>query len=253
MRRREPSKTEVLPYPGPEGAVLTVSDLTAGYGTTTVLRNVSMSVPAGRVVALLGPNGAGKTTALRAISGVIRPERGHVLLDGVDVTALPAHQRTRMGLCLVPEGRGIFRSLSVEDNLRLHAPPGRRNVAEAIERAVTVFPALRSRMRTPAGHLSGGQQQMLTLARAYTTSPRVILLDEVSMGLAPRIVDEIFEALWSLANEGVTMLIVEQYVNRALEMASHVVLLHKGAVGYSGPASGLKEEDVLAGYLGGQR
>jgi branched-chain amino acid transport system ATP-binding protein len=224
--------------------------VTAGYGTTTVLRDVSFAVSPGEVVALLGPNGAGKTTTLRVCSGLIRPDRGNVRLRGRDVTSEPVFARTEMGLCLIPEGRGIFRSLTVEQNLRLQAPPGRRAAAQAVERAVEFFPQLAARLRTAAGHLSGGQQQMLSLARAYVTSPKVILLDEVSMGLAPRIVDEMFVALNALAHTGVAMLLVEQYVNRAMEMADRVVLLHKGSVTFDGPTTELNESDVVAGYLG---
>jgi branched-chain amino acid transport system ATP-binding protein len=230
--------------------VLELSGVTAGYGTTTVLRDVSFAVSPGEVVALLGPNGAGKTTTLRVCSGLIRPDRGSVRLMGRDVTATPAFARTEMGLCLIPEGRVIFRSLTVEQNLRLQAVPGRRMSAQAVERAVEFFPQLAGRLRTAAGHLSGGQQQMLSLARAYVTSPKVILLDEVSMGLAPRIVDEMFVALDALARTGVAMLLVEQYVNRAMEMADRVVLLHKGSVTFDGPTTDLKEADVVAGYLG---
>jgi branched-chain amino acid transport system ATP-binding protein len=231
--------------------VLELSGVTAGYGTTTVLRDVSFAVSPGEVVALLGPNGAGKTTTLRVCSGLIRPDQGAVRLAGRDVTTEPAFARTHTGLCLIPEGRGIFRSLTVEQNLRLQAPPGRRMAANAVARALEFFPQLAGRLKTAAGHLSGGQQQMLALARAYVTSPKVILLDEVSMGLAPRIVDEMFEALDALARTGVAMLLVEQYVNRAMEMSNRVVLLHKGCVTFDGPTTDLKEADVIAGYLGG--
>jgi branched-chain amino acid transport system ATP-binding protein len=233
-----------------DSAVLDVSHVTAGYGTTTVLRDVSLTVSPGEVVALLGPNGAGKTTTLRACSGLIRPDKGRIRLDGRDVTATPVYARSDMGLCLIPERRGIFRTLTVEQNLRLLAPPGRRVAGQAIERAIEVFPALAGRLTTAAGHLSGGQQQMLSLARAYMTSPKIILLDEVSMGLAPRVVDEMFVALNALAKTGVAMLLVEQYVNRAMEMAQRVVVLDKGSVTFDGPSSELKEEDVIAGYLG---
>jgi branched-chain amino acid transport system ATP-binding protein len=245
------------PAPAPAAAnhahpsVLRLADVTAGYGETTVLRGVSFSVAPGQVVALLGPNGAGKTTTLRAASGIIQVTSGRIELAGTDVGGYPPSRRARDGLCLIPEGRGIFRSLTVRENLRLYSPSRRAVTPEVIERALAVFPALRKRMKEPAGRLSGGQQQMLALARAYLTDPKVILLDEVSMGLAPLLIDEMFQALHDLARTGVAMLLVEQYVSRALSMADQVVLIEKGTVSYDGPSSGLDEEAVLRGYLGG--
>ena len=234
----------------PAAPVLQLEGVQAGYGSTTVLRDVSFQVGAGQVVALLGPNGAGKTTVLRTASGIIRPTSGIVHLDNVDVTRQAPHRRAAGGLCLIPEGRGVFKSLTVRENLRLQVPAGWSKPDEAIDRALTVFPALRDRMSTAAGHLSGGQQQMLALARAYVTEPKVILLDEVSMGLAPRVVDEMFQALSTLALTGTAMLIVEQYVTRAMAMADSVVLLNKGTITYDGPPSELDEQAVLQGYLG---
>jgi branched-chain amino acid transport system ATP-binding protein len=215
-----------------------------------VLREVSFQVGTGQVVALLGPNGAGKTTVLRTASGIIRPTSGSVRLDDVDVSRQAPHHRAVRGLCLIPEGRGVFKSLTVRENLRLQVPASRSKSEDGIERALAVFPALTGRLRVPAGHLSGGQQQMLALARAYVTNPRVILLDEVSMGLAPRAVDEMFHALRTLAGTGTAMLIVEQYVTRAMAMADSVVLLNKGTITYDGPPSQLDEQAVLQGYLG---
>jgi branched-chain amino acid transport system ATP-binding protein len=231
-------------------AVLQFERVSAGYGTTTVLREVSFQVRPGQVVALLGPNGAGKTTVLRTASGIVRPMSGIVSLDGGDLGKQAPHRRAARGLCLIPEGRGIFKSLTVRENLRLQVPAGESKTDEAIGRALTVFPALADRMKDAVGHLSGGQQQMLSLARAYVTNPRVILLDEVSMGLAPRVVDEMFQALRTLAATGTAMLIVEQYVTRAMAMADTVVLLNKGTVSYDGPPSELDEQAVLQGYLG---
>jgi branched-chain amino acid transport system ATP-binding protein len=234
----------------PVATVLEFDGVRAGYGATTVLRDVSFQVRAGQVVALLGPNGAGKTTVLRTASGIIRPTSGSVRLDNNDVSKHAPHRRTVAGLCLIPEGRGVFKSLTVRENLRLHVPAGGSRSDEAIDLAVTVFPALSGRMNVAAGHLSGGQQQMLSLARAYVTNPRVILLDEVSMGLAPRVVDEMFHALRILASTGTSMLIVEQYVTRAIAMADCVVLLNKGTITYDGAPSQLDEQAVLRGYLG---
>jgi branched-chain amino acid transport system ATP-binding protein len=237
--------------PGPSaGPVLALQGVSAGYRQATVLRDVTLRVHAGQVVALLGSNGAGKTTTLRAAAGVIRPGAGTVSLNGTDVTKWPPHRRAASGLCLVPEGRGIFRSLTVRENLRLQLDTSRGSGADALDRGLSVFPALARRLNEVAGRLSGGQQQMLALARAYVTCPAVVLLDEVSMGLAPRIVDEIFGALHQLAETGAALIVVEQYVTRAMHMADTVVLLRKGTVVYDGPADGLDEESVLRSYLG---
>jgi branched-chain amino acid transport system ATP-binding protein len=214
------------------------------------LRDVSIRVQAGQVVALLGPNGAGKTTALRCASGSVRPSTGRILVDGRDVTKVPPHRRAKMGLCLIPEGRGIFRSLTIAENLRLFVPSNSGNASEALDRALTIFPALQSRMNEVAGRLSGGQQQMLSVARAYVGNAKIIMLDEVSLGLAPLVVDEIYRALDALAKTGVAMLLVEQYVSRALHMCDSVVLLRKGGVAYSGPPTNLDERSFLRDYLG---
>ncbi|HCB05114.1 MAG TPA: ABC transporter ATP-binding protein [Nocardioides sp.] len=227
---------------------LELRDIHAGYAELTVLRDVSLSVPRGSIVALLGPNGAGKTTLLRTASGLIRPDRGTVVLNGVDVTRLAPNQRAKQGLCLIPEGRGIFRGLTVRENLRMQIPQGRRDVST--DEVLELFPVLRDRLGQLAGTMSGGQQQMLALARAYLAKPDLVLLDEVSMGLAPNLVDEIFQTLRHLAATGVSMLLVEQYVSRAIEMADEVVLLDRGSIGFAGPASGLDESAVLRGYLG---
>jgi branched-chain amino acid transport system ATP-binding protein len=155
-----------------------------------------------------------------------------------------------MGLCLIPEGRGIFQSLTVAENLRLFVPSYSGNPGEALDRALTSFPALQSRLNDVAGHLSGGQQRMLSVARAYVGNAKIIMLDEVSLGLAPLVVDEIYQALDALAKTGVAMLLVEQYVSRALHMCDSVVLLRKGAVAYSGPPTNLDEQSFLRDYLG---
>lgn len=226
---------------------LVLRGVDAGYGRTTVLRNVSIEVPQGKIVALLGPNGAGKTTLLRVASGLLRPSGGRVDVHGTDVTRRSAVKRARAGLCHIPEGRGIWRNLSVAENLRLQLPPGASwDVGAALE----AFPILADRLGQTAGTLSGGQQQMLALARAYLAHPSVVLLDEVSMGLAPKIIEEIFEALAQLAASGVALLLVEQYVTRALEMADRVVMMDRGSVSFDGAPSELDEQAVLLGYLG---
>jgi branched-chain amino acid transport system ATP-binding protein len=232
--------------------VLEFDDVTAGYGATTVLRGVSLHVRPGQICALLGPNGAGKTTLLRTAAGLLRPEKGTVRLNGEAVNKQPPNRRARAGLCLIPEGRGIFRSLTVKDNLRLQLRIGEKNQRAAIDRALDVFPALRDRLGSVAGNLSGGQQQMVALARGYVSEPRVILVDEASMGLAPLVVEEIFQALHALARSGVAMVVVEQYIARALAMADVVVLLHKGSVSYTGPADAVDERMLLHDYLGVQ-
>ncbi len=220
----------------------------AGYAELTVLRDVTLSVPRGAIVALLGPNGAGKTTLLRTASGLISPQQGVVELNGEDVTRLAPYQRAKKGLCLIPEGRGIFRALTVKENLRMQVPKGRKDAAT--DEVLDLFPVLRDRLGQLAGTMSGGQQQMLALARAYQSKPQVVLLDEVSMGLAPNLVEEIFQTLRHLASTGVSMLLVEQYVARAIEMADRVALLDRGTVSFAGLAAELDQDAVLRGYLG---
>ena len=221
-------------------------NITAGYDTGTVLRDVSLTVPDGSVVALLGPNGAGKTTLLRVASGLLKPWTGRLLINGVDVTAAAPHTLVDHGVCHVPEGRGVFPSLTVRENLLLQVSA---KEADSIGRAVDAFPILGERMSQAAGTLSGGQQQMLALARAYLSNPSVILLDEVSMGLAPKIVDEIFEFLHRLSEAGAALLLVEQYVTRALAVADYVYMLNKGQVTFCGEPGELNDDDVFASYL----
>ena len=227
--------------------MLELRGIQAGYGEHVVLRDVSLTVQPGSVVAVLGPNGAGKTTLLRVASGLLRPAAGTVLLDGEDVTRARAHTRARRGLCHIPEGRGIYPTLTVRENLVLHSRPGEE--AAAVDRAIAAFPALGEKLRQPGGQLSGGQQQMLSLVRAYLTSPRLVLVDEASMGLAPVVVDQIFEFLAQIAASGTALLLVEQYVSRALALASHVYLLNKGGVVFSGRPQGIAD-DLFAAYLG---
>jgi branched-chain amino acid transport system ATP-binding protein len=232
-----------------ETPILHLEAVSASYGQTAILRDVDLLVRPGTVVALLGPNGTGKTTALRVAAGLLAPRRGRVLMDGLDVTRLPPNKRASHGLCLIPEGRGIFRGLTVAENLRLHAPK-RLNAASATEIAVDAFPVLGKRLSQLAGKMSGGEQQMLALARAYVCEPKVVLLDEVSMGLSPVMVDQVFDAIKRLTSDGVALLIVEQYVNRAMAIADQVVLLDKGAVSFSGPPSELDQERLVEHYLG---
>jgi branched-chain amino acid transport system ATP-binding protein len=232
---------------GTDTPVLEVRGLEAGYGDTTVLRDVSLSVPSGHVLALLGPNGAGKTTLLRVLSGLLRPTHGQVLLDGREVTRARPYQRARAGLCHIPEGRGIYPSLTVRENLVLHT--WRTDEKAAIERAVDNFPVLGPKLAQPAGQLSGGQQQMLAIVRGYIADPRLVMVDEASMGLAPNIIDQIFEFLARIVRTGTSLLLVEQYVSRALAAADTVIVLTKGQVVFDGDPAGVGD-DIFEHYLG---
>jgi branched-chain amino acid transport system ATP-binding protein len=207
-----------------------------------------LRVPDGSVVALLGANGAGKTTLLRVAAGLLRPDDGQLVIDGVDVTGQAPNRLVRHGVCHMPEGRGVFPSLTVRENLVVQAPPGQHS--EAIEKAASAFPILGKRLGQVSGTLSGGEQQMLALARAYVQNPKVVLLDEVSMGLAPLIVDEIFEFLTRLAAGGASLLLVEQYVTKALALSDYVYLLQRGEVAFVGEPGELDGEDLFARYLG---
>jgi len=227
--------------------VLELDGVTARYGSSTVLRGVDLVVPRGKVVALLGPNGAGKTTLMRTVAGLVPASGGTVRFEGADVTRRKAHVRARAGLCLIPEGRGIFPSLTVRENLRLQGSAAERG--ETLERIVDAFPVLGTRLGAVAGRLSGGQQQMVALGRCLVTNPSVVMLDEVSMGLAPLIIDEIFEALEGLARSGVALLLVEQYVSRALAMADSVYVLTRGRVSWSGSPAQITADEIMQRYL----
>ena len=225
-----------------------LENVTAGYGDTVVLRDVSLSVPDSQVVALLGPNGAGKTTLLRVASGVIKPMSGRVRLNGEDVTGKRPFYMARRGLCNLPEGRGIFPSLTVRDNLILQSKKGKENAT--IDMAVEAFPALANRMKQLAGSMSGGEQQMLSLVRTFASDPTIVVVDEASLGLAPIVVDRIFETLAQIASSGVAVLLVEQYVTRALALADAACLLSRGEVVFSGPAEELEGDEIFERYFG---
>jgi branched-chain amino acid transport system ATP-binding protein len=229
---------------------LELDHVSAGYDGSVVCADLSIVVPAGGVTALLGANGAGKTTTLRVAAGLLRPSRGTVRLHGADVTRLPAHRRAKAGACLIPEGRGIFRSLTVAENLRLQGPP--RVTADQRQHVLEVFPALRRYLGREAGRLSGGEQQMVALARAYLASPSLVLVDEASFGLSPVMVEQVFATLRDLAEAGVALLIVEQYVHRALEIAEQVVVLDRGRVRFSGRPAELDQDELLRSYLGAE-
>ena len=238
--------------------MLTISNLHAAYGKVEVLHGISLDVPKGKVVTLIGSNGAGKTTTMRAISGMIKPKAGSVTLAGKDVTGLASHRIARAGLAHSPEGRRVFSTMSVTDNLLLGAFPrftGARpkgNVSHDLERALELFPRLKERQHQLAGTLSGGEQQMLAMARAVMLNPEVVLLDEPSMGLAPILVDEVFRIISRLKAEGVTMLLVEQFAAAALNVADYGYVLENGRISLHGPAESLKNDPaVRAAYLGG--
>jgi branched-chain amino acid transport system ATP-binding protein len=234
--------------PSAGGDALALQGVHAGYGTTTVLRDVTLRVPAGAVTALLGPNGAGKSTLLRTVSGFVPASSGQVHIGGEDVTRLRPHRRAALGLCHVPEGRGVFRGLSVRENLLMQA--GRGSEQEAVDRAASAFPIIGERLAQRAGTLSGGQQQMLAMAAAYVRNPSLVLIDEASLGLAPIVVDEIFAFLEQRTAEGAALLIVDQFVTRALEMASTAYVLHRGTIAFEGSADELLQGDVFERYLG---
>jgi branched-chain amino acid transport system ATP-binding protein len=230
--------------------ILEVHDLDVHYGTSQALFGVSLSVDAGAVLAVLGANGAGKSTLARTVSGLVRPTAGRVVFEGRDVTGLPAHRIRKLGLTYIPEGRGIFPGLSVVDNLRMAVAQERRqDRPAAIERAIERFPVLGKRSTQRAGSLSGGEQQMLALARALAVSPKLVIADEMSLGLAPLIAESVFEGLEEARRSGITIVLSEQFVHRALSMCDGCVILTRGHVGWSGPASEAGQE-VIDRYLG---
>jgi branched-chain amino acid transport system ATP-binding protein len=243
-----PSTPTLAEQAASSAPALELRGLETGYERTTILRDVSITVPTSQVTALLGPNGAGKTTLLRAVSGFLPCHKGSVSLFGEDVTRLSPHRRFARGLCHVPEGRGIFRSLTVRENLVMQSKKGAEG--EAIERATATFPMLGQRLKQQAGILSGGQQQMLAVAVAYVRDPRLILVDEASLGLAPLIVDEIFAFLQRVTAAGTALLIVDQFATRALGMATTAYVLRRGEIAYSGSARGLLDSDLFSRYLG---
>ena len=236
---------------------LEISGLRVSYGGVRALHDVSLTVPRGAVVALLGPNGAGKSTTLRTISGVMRAEEGTITSFGRRIDRMPAYRIARMGVVHVPEGRGIFPSLDVRENLEMAAEgtTGRTHGQESdrspIEEATEMFPVLGDRLRQTAGSLSGGEQQMLALARAIMARPRLLMVDEISMGLAPIVVGHLFEALRKIAATGASLLLVEQYVETALELADYVYVMDKGVIVDVGEPSDMRASNLAAAYLGG--
>ena len=237
--------------------MLKIENLQAGYGKVHVLNGISIDVPKGKVITLIGSNGAGKTTTMRAISGMIKPISGTITLNGKSIHGMESNQIAKLGLPHSPEGRRVFSTMTVTDNLLLGAFPrltGSRpkgDVKGDLERAMELFPRLQERRQQLAGTLSGGEQQMLAMARAVMLNPEVILLDEPSMGLAPILVEEVFKIILRLKSEGVTMLLVEQFAAAALNVADYAYVLENGSISVHGDADKLKNDPaVQAAYLG---
>lgn len=232
-------------------SLLQVDALDCRYGLLQAVRSVSFEVAEGETLALIGANGAGKSTLLRSIAGAHRPHGGRVLLDGADVTTLPANRRVMRGIALVPEGRRLFPGLTVEENLKVaaRARRGRWTVKTVLE----VFPLLQPRLHMPAATLSGGEQQAVAIGRALMSNPRLLLLDEVSLGLAPVVVDSVYRALGGIIAEGTTVVLVEQDLTRALKVADRVVCLLEGRVVLEGAASSLDRDAVVHAYFGLRR
>lgn len=231
------------------GNALSLVGVSAGYDRSTVLHDVNLTIPRGGAVALLGPNGAGKTTLLRVASGLLLPMAGSIELSGNDVTDLPPHKRRQAGLCLVPEGRGVFPNLTVRENLVVQVPRADRKAA--LDRVLNIFPDLSRKLGQLAGSMSGGQQQMLALARCHLRSSEVVLVDEASMGLAPLVVDEVYDALNAMRKEGCALLVVEQFVDRALALADVVYALGHGTTECLGAPDKIDREELMNRYLGG--
>lgn len=232
--------------------VLKVRNLTASYGRIQVLHGINIKVGAGQLISLVGANGAGKTTLLKTISGLMSATGGTITLFGNAITSTPPDRRVRAGISLVPEGRQVFAPLSVEDNLRLGAYTRRDDNREIdLERMYELFPILKQRRRLAAGMLSGGQQQMLAIARALMARPKMLLLDEPSMGLAPRLVQEIFEVIINFKDQGIPILLVEQNAQEALSIADYAYVLETGRVTAEGTGADLMQDDkVQQAYLG---
>jgi branched-chain amino acid transport system ATP-binding protein len=232
--------------------LLRLRGVEARYGRFVALQSVSLVVPERSVVALLGPNGAGKTTLLRTISGMLPPSRGEIVFDGHAIQRLPDHAIARLGLAHIPEGRGIFPSLSVGENLLMAAYAG-TDGDDALGEVFRLFPILAQRRQQAAGTLSGGEQQMLSLARAVITRPKLLALDELSLGLAPILVGQLFETVARIRDAGTSILLVEQYVRHALRLADIVVILHKGRIRFIGePGELAHDRSLVDAYLGGR-
>ena len=242
---------EVHPGIETEVPLLELRGVRAGYGGVEALHGIDLVVPGGSLVALLGPNGAGKSTTLKVVSGLVAPTSGSMLLEGKELVGASPVALARAGVCLIPEGRGIFPNLSVRENLLMDTYAAKRSVSEIEEVAFGRFPKLGERRTQVAGTLSGGEQQMLALSRALSSDPALLLLDELSMGLAPLIVEELFEVVADLTTTGVTILVVEQFASVVLDKADHVVVMAQGTVRMQGRPDDVRDT-LSAAYLGGE-
>lgn len=234
-------------------ALLEVDSICAGYGRIQAIHDISFTVDEGEAVALVGSNGAGKSTTLRAISGIIRPTKGRVRFRGGDVTGFPSHTLVKMGMAHVPEGRQVFTRLTVLENLEMGAflERDKARYRKNLDRVFALFPVLAERHSQKAGTLSGGEQQMLAIGRALVSNPRILLLDEPSMGLAPKLVNQIFQVVNEINEAGVTVLLVEQNANLALATADRGIVVESGSIVLEGPASSLLKNDMVRKvYLG---
>lgn len=232
-------------------AILTMENLHVSYGQVNAVRDVSITVPTGSLTALVGANGAGKTSILSAVSGLVRPKSGTITYKGAEVTRRPSHAMVKSGLVLVPEGREILSTQSIAENLTLGGWHRGKNLAANVESMYERFPVLAERRKLPAGSLSGGEQQMLAIARALIAEPEVLLLDEPSMGLAPKIVDQVFEVIEQIRADGTTVVLVEQNARRALAAADFGYVIETGEITHSGPAAELlANETIIEAYLG---
>ena len=234
-------------------SMLSIAGLRAGYGKIEVLHEVALSIEQGQIVTLIGANGAGKTTTLKTLSGLRRVTTGHIRFAGDDITGVPGHKRVLLGICQAPEGRGIFPGMTVLENLDMGTYARKSPDYDGdLDRVFTLFPRLAERRRQPGGTLSGGEQQMLAIGRALMARPRLLLLDEPSMGLAPLIVQQIFEILKEINESGTTILLVEQNATQALQLSDRAYVLETGSIVKSAPAAELLDDpSVREAYLGG--
>ena len=234
-------------------SILEIRNVSTGYGEVQILWGTTLSLEKGKLTCLVGSNGAGKTTTLRTVMGLLKPWEGQIFFEGKDVSRLPAHQKAELGLVLVPEGRQLFTDMTVEENLEMGATPrrARPNYAKNLERVYEMFPRLKERRSQKAGTMSGGEQQMLAVARGLMAEPKVLMIDELSLGLAPVLVLGLFETLRELKKLGITILLVEQNVQMALAVSDYGYVLAEGKVALEGPARELMQnEHVRAAYLG---
>jgi branched-chain amino acid transport system ATP-binding protein len=233
-------------------AVIEFRNVDAGYGAFRALFDVSLEIAPGHAVALVGPNGAGKTTVARAASGLIAPSNGSILVDGVDMTGAPAYEFARAGVAHAPEGRSVFATLTVEENLTLsiQRTRGSRGVRAGLGHAYEMFPVLQERRHQSAGTLSGGEQRMLAMARVLVDAPKLLIADELSLGLAPMIVEQTYDLLAQLRDAGTALLVIEQHVSHALELCDHVAVMEQGTVSWTGPSAEATERVRAFLYAG---